>query len=385
MPAAQIYSVVNKIASNIGYTGTNVIDVSSFVKFGQDVLSDTLLTESVYNEIIDRIGKTVIASDEAEDEDRGIVVDAFEYGSILQKLSFQLQSAETSSEWDPAHPENPFAETPKSGIIQKFFEQYIPAFSYKDVSHNDQLKEAFVSPQALQGFLDALYTRMYNAYKLAKQGLSDAAIAGIMVAIYEDCAPTSGGHTQNVNASRRVRHLLTEYNTSYNTSGTNLTDATSMQSQDYLDWVRKQILIDRKNIAKMNKLYNDGSVERRTKEEDIHLDLSIRLTASYAKYWGDTYNDEYVKLPKHKEIVNWGIESAPETVKITLDSEDTTGTTIAKILGFMYDKDAVVATLDKTRFVSFPDAWNNRVCFKLTAERRYVADISENGIIYLND
>lgn len=384
MPAAQIYSIVNDIAGNIGYTGSKVIDISSFVKFGQDVLSDTLLTESVYNKIIDRIGKTVIAIDEAEDEGRGIVVDAFEYGSILQKLSFQLQAAETSSEWDPAHPESPYDETAKDGIIQKFFEQYIPAFSYKDVSHTDQLKEAFVSPQALQGFLDALYTRMYNAYKLAKQGLSDAAIAGIMVAIYDDCAPTGGGHTQNVNAARRVRHLLTEYNTNINT-GTALTDATSMQNADYLDWVRKQILIDRKNIAKMNKLYNDGSVERRTKEEDIHLDLSIRLTSSYAKYWGDTYNEEYVKLPKHNEIVNWGIATAPETVKVTLDSSDTTGTTIAKILGFMYDKDAVVATLDKVRFVSFPDAWNNRVCMKLTAERRYVADISENGIIYLND
>lgn len=384
MPAAQIYSIVNDIAGNIGYTGSKVIDISSFVKFGQDVLSDTLLTESVYNKIIDRIGKTVIAIDEAEDEGRGIVVDAFEYGSILQKLSFQLQAAETSSEWDPAHPESPYDETAKDGIIQKFFEQYIPAFSYKDVSHTDQLKEAFVSPQALQGFLDALYTRMYNAYKLAKQGLSDAAIAGIMVAIYEDCAPSAGSHVQNVNAARRVRHLLTEYNTNVNT-GTALTDTTSMQNADYLDWVRKQILIDRKNIAKMNKLYNDGSVERRTKEEDIHLDLSIRLTASYAKYWGDTYNEEYVKLPKHNEIVNWGIATAPETVKVTLDPSDTTGTTIAKILGFMYDKDAVVATLDKVRFVSFPDAWNNRVCMKLTAERRYVADISENGIIYLND
>lgn len=383
MPAAQIYSVVNTIASNIGYTGTSVVDTSSFVKFGQDVLSDTLLTESVYNEIVDRIGKTIIAIDEAEDDGRGIVVDAFEYGSILQKLSFQLQSAEASSEWDPAHPENPYDETAKSGIVQKFFEQYIPAFSYKDVSHTDQLKEAFVSPQALQGFLDALYTRMYNAYKLAKQGLSDAAIGGLMGAIVADCAPSAGGHVQNVNAARRVRHLLTEYNTSYNTSGTNLTDATSLQNEDYLDWVRKQIIIDQKNIGKMNKLYNDGSVERRTTEADLHLDLSVALTASYAKYYGDTYNDNYVQLPKHNEVVHWGISTAPRTVKVAIDGVTTT--TIEKILGFMYDKDAVVATLDKVRFVSFPDAWNNRVCMKLTAERRYVADISENGIIYLND
>lgn len=379
MPAAQIYSVVNSLAANIGYTGSNVIDVSSFVAFGQAVLSDTLLTEGVYSTLVDRIGKTVIRMDEAEDEGRGIVVDAFEYGSILQKLSFQLQSAETSSEWDPSNPESPYAETAKTGIIQKFFEQYIPAFSYKDVSHYDQLKEAFVSPASLQGFIDALYTRMYNAYKLAKQGLSDAAIGGLIAAIMADCAPTGGGHTQNVNASRRVRYLLGEYNTLFSKS---LTSANSYQDADYLDWVRKQIIIDQKNIMKMNKLYNDGSVERRT--SDVRLDLSVRLTASYDKFYGDTYNDTYVKLPKHNEVVNWGIATDPEKIKVKLTSAGD-AITISNVLGFMYDPNAVVATLDKVRFVSFPDSWNNRTCMKLTAERRYVADISENAIIYLNE
>ena len=381
MPALQIYSIVNDIADNIGYTGQKVVDVASFVAFGQNTLSNPLLTESVYSKMIDRIGKTIIAIDEAEDEERGIVVDAFEYGSILQKLSFQLQSAEASSEWDPAHPENPFLETPKDGIIQKFFEQYIPAFSYKDVRETDQLKEAFVSPQALQGFLDALYTRMYNAYKLAKQGLSDAAIGGVMGAIVEDCAPTAGGHTQNVNAARRVRHLLTEYNTKMTAS---LTEDTALQNSNYLDYVRKVIEVDRKNINKMNKLYNDGSVERRTTDADLRLDLSVALTSSYAKFYGDTFNDNYVQLPPHNEVVNWGIATLPQTVKVSLDGGTTT-TTISKILGFMYDKDAVVATMDKVRWVSFPDAWNNKLAFKLTAERRYIGDISENGIIYLND
>ena len=51
----------------------------------------------------------------------------------------------------------------------------------------------------------------------------------------------------------------------------------------------------------------------------------------------------------------------------------------------MYDKDAVVATMDRSRFVSMYDQWNDRNVFKLTANRRYIADPSENGIIYLCD
>lgn len=377
MPAKQIYQTVNTIAGNLGYTGSTVVDVTTFTAFAADALSDSLKTESVYAELYDLIGKTVIAIDEAEEEDRNIVVDAFEYGSIVQKISFASQASQSSSEWDIAHPENPYAVTRKEGIIQKLFEQYIPTFSWEDVSYADQLKEAFRGPESLAGFTDALYTRMRNAYKIAKLGLADAAIGGLMALVYEDCTADTPG----ANAGRRLRHLLTEYNTKF---GTELTDDTSLQNTNYLEWVRKQIIIDQKNINKLTKLYNDGTVERRTKDTELNLDLSIRLTSSYAKFWGDTFNEQYVQLPKHNEIVNWGIATAPETVKVSVDGGTST-TTITNILGFMYDRDAVVATMDRSRFVSIYDQWNDRNVFKLTANRRYIADPSENTIIYLND
>ena len=376
MSAVQIYNVVNTIANNIKYTGTSVVDISSFVKFGQDVLSDTLLTEGVYNSLIDLIGRTVIAIDEAEDDERGIVVDSFEYGSILQKLSFQLQNAETSSEWDMSNPENPYEEVRKEGIVQKFFEQYIPTFSYKDVAYDTQLREAFRSPESLQGFIDALYTRMRNAYKIAKNGLSDAAIGALVGTIYAGSQET----TPAENSARRVRHLLTEYNTAM---GTELTDATSRQNANYLEFVRRQILIDKANMNKMNKLYNDASVERRTTDVDYKLDISIAFATAYDKFWGDTYNERYVQLPKHTEVVNWGIATAPETIKVSLDGTNTT--TVAKVIAFAYDKDSVVATMDRERFVSIYDQWNDRNVFKLTANRRYICDPSENAIVYLND
>ena len=376
MPAAQIYGVVNKIAKNAGYTGSDVIDISSFVKFGQSALSETLLTESVYSTLYDLIGRTVIAIDEAEDDERGIIVDSFEYGSILQKLSFANQSAESSSEWDIEHPENPYTEVRKEGIVPKYFEQYIPTFSYKDVSYDVQLREAFRSPESLAGFVDALYTRMSNAYKIAKRGLADAAVAGLMGAVMDE----STALTPGVNSARRVRYLLGEYNTLFSKS---LTSADSLEDAAYLDWVRKQIIIDKLNLNNMNKLYNDGSVERRTKDLDLKLDLSVGLTASYAKYFGDTFNDNYVQLPKHTEIVHWGIATDPQKVKVSADGVSTT--TISNILGLMYDKDAVVATMDRSRFVSIYDQWNDRNVFKLTANRRYIADPSENVVMYLND
>jgi len=377
MPAKQIYSMVNTIANNIKYTGNTVVDTSTFVAFAQSALSNSALTESVYNQMYDLIGKTVIAIDEAEEDERNIIVNAFEYGAILQKFSFELQNSESSSEWDIANPENPYAEVRKTGIIQTFFENYIPTFSWKDVSYDSQLREAFRSAEALAGFTDALYTRMRNAYQIAKNGLSDAAIGAIMANIYS----TETGATPTANASRRVRHLLTEYNTSF---GTSLTKDTAMMHTNFLEYVRKQILIDKKNLNKMTKLYNDTTVERRTSEENMNLDLSVALVASYDKFYADAFGVDYIKLPKHNEVVNWGIATTPDQIKIDYDGSGKT-VTISNILGFMYDKDAVVATMDRVRFVSMYDQWNDRNVFKLTANRRYIADPSENAIIYLCD
>lgn len=371
MPAIQIYPAVNQIANNIGYTGDTVVDVTTFVAFANAALSG--MKESVYNKMYDLIGRTMIAIDEAKEDERKIIVDSFEYGSILQKISFQNQDAESSSEWDIQNPENPYSETVKDGVIVEYFENRIPTFSWKDVQYDVQLREAFRSPESLMGFMDGKFQRMRNAYTQAKNGLSDAAI-GALVA-------TVNNATSAQNPARRVRHLMTEYNT---LSGKSLTSANSYLDQDYLEYIRKTIIIDKANLDRMTKLYNTGTVERRTSEEDLALDLSLAVTSSFAKFWGDTYNETFVKLPKHNEVVNWGIATAPDTVKVSLDGGTTT-TTVANIIGLMRDKDAVVATMDRSRFVNFYDQWNDRNCFKLTANRRYICDPSENAILYLND
>lgn len=379
MPATQIYSVVNTLAQNLQYSGNTVIDPSSFAAFASTTMNGSL--EPVYNELYNLIGRTVIAIDEAEDEERGIIVDAFDYGSIQRKLSYISQNSQSNSDYDIQNPESPYAVLPKSGIVQKFFEQTIPTFSWEDVQYDKQLREAFHDPASLAGFWDGLYTRMYNEYKIAKLGLADAAIGALVAHVVAD--------TNDMNYSRRVRNLLTEYNTLY-MGGNPLTKDQALVTPEYLEFVRKQILIDQKNLNKLTHLYNEigasGSevpIDRRSKSDDLNLDISLNIATSYQKFWGDTFNDEYVQFPRHNEVVNWGIATEPEQVKITLDGGQTT-TTVSDIIGVMYDKDAVVATMDRSRFVSIYDEWNDRNVFKLAADRRYTVDPTENTIVYLN-
>ena len=376
--ANQIYAIVNALAKNLGYTSSNVIDVKSFTAFASNTLSGS--KDAVYNAIYKLIGTTVVAIDEAEESARGITVNGMEYGAILRKLSFITQDASTSSEWDIANPENPYAVAAKGGIVAKYFEVDMPTFSYTDAAYDVQLREAFHGPEELAGFVDGLYIRQTNAYRRAKLGLEDAAIAALMGTITTD--------NTDANYSRRVRHLVTEYNDLY---GTSLTSATAYDNADYIDFVREALITDRKNLDKLTSLYNtvgaSGSevlIDRRTKAEDLKLDVSLGFSKKLGRYYADAYNEEFITLPSFNEIVNWGIATDPATAKISLDGGTTT-TTISNILGLMYDRDAVVCTMDRTRFVSKYDEWNERNVFKLTANPRYMVDPTENAIVYLND
>ena len=81
----QIYAICNQIKSNITYTGSNVVDTTSFVAFGTAALQK-INKEGVYNALYDIIARTIFAIDEAEDAGRGIIVDDFEYESLIDHL-----------------------------------------------------------------------------------------------------------------------------------------------------------------------------------------------------------------------------------------------------------------------------------------------------------
>ena len=71
---------------------------------------------------------------------------------------------------------------------------------------------------------------------------------------------------------------------------------------------------------------------------------------------------------------------------MAIKGNDGTGDyTINNVICVMRDKDSVVCTLDKDKFVSFYDTLNDRTVIKGTAERRYISDPSENSLVFYLD
>ena len=82
MPAVQIYQTINTLANNVGYTGQTVVDVTTFTAFAQAAL--TGLREGVYNQLYDMIGRTVIAIDEAKEDERQVVRQSHNNPQIIE-------------------------------------------------------------------------------------------------------------------------------------------------------------------------------------------------------------------------------------------------------------------------------------------------------------
>ncbi len=366
MDIKQIYATVNNIAAVMTKGETKVVDYSSFVSFGNDVLSSETNKETFYNTLVDRIGRTIFAIREYKAANRGILIDSFTFGSILQKVSYKMQEAEYNSTWEKTA-QNPYDIEAKGGIIQKLFAQKLPSFAYTDVVYDYQLESAFVDAQHMGGFINGIYTRMYNALEVSIEGMDNAAVGSFVATVAEEVA--AGTNT------RRVVNLVTDYN---NLKGTTLTATTAMSDESFLEYACVEMGTVIPFLGKLTSMYNDGSVERVTPKDKLKIEVNSEFEKSYNVYLkSNTYHDEMVALPGYSDIPYW---SNPENPRTIYGKEGTAA--VENVIAIFRDEESVLSTLERQKLVNRYDEWNHRTAVKLEADRRYIADTSENAVIF---
>lgn len=376
MTINQIYSVMNDISENIVEGGANVVDTSTFVKFGEDVLSSQTNKEKWFNSLVDRIGKTIIAIRQYKASGRNVTVDSFTFGSILQKISYRLTEAEESPQWNTTGSLNPYTMTQKTGIVQKLYAQDMPTFSFLDVIPDYQVESAWTTPTAMSGFISGLYTRMENGKAVAIEGMENYAIASLYAKVYEQSTAT-----QPVNA-RRCRNLLAEYNTLHPTA--TLTTDNCLETPSFLEFMAIEISMASKGLEKYTTMYNDGTVERFSTKENQIVEIPTYVNKSFEVYLkSNTFHNELVALPNFNEVLYWTSPDDGFDIKVDLGNENVV--TIPNVICAIRDKDSVACTLEREDTASMYDSINRRTYVRMSADRRYVIDTSENCVIFYID
>lgn len=377
MEVKQIYDIVNDITSEVtGQSNLVKEDLSNIADVGTSIF-DSTSTDRYVKSLVDHIGKVIFADRKYIGSVPSVVIDGWEYGSVLQKITTDLPEAEENESWEltdgNSYDVNIFY---KPNVENKFFNKRV-TFEIPMSFTERQVKGSFSSAEQMNGFLSMILNSIEKSMSVKIDSL-------VMRAINNMTAQT----IHNANSVRAV-NLLENYNTKFETT---LTADNALTDPSFIKYASYIIGLYTDRMSKMSTLFNIGGKERFTSKEDMKLILLSDFKQSAMAYLeSDTYHNELVSLPNSESVPYWqgsGTDYAFEsTSKIDVTTQNPTqqGTidvSQSGIIGVMFDKDALgVANLDTrvtTNYNAKAEFYNNYYKF----DCGYFNDTNENFVVF---
>lgn len=385
MAINQINKIVNSIVGQaIGRQNLIGTD-TSFVSLGNEILSSSESTESVYSVLIDRIGRTVSSIRPYFARASKMRRNPMEWGVVLQKLSMPLSPAVENPAWlgvDDTSDGNVLAPANTQKPIQKLFNR-VSTWEHDGTIWNNQLRHAFTSPEAMMAFIDMLFTAVYNSQEMAFENLDNLCRANLIAQLVNE-----------VNQPRVIK-LLTMYN---NINGSSLTPAQAMLDKDFLVYAAQTISLYSQRMETMSVTFNDGSVERHTPRNM----QSMTMLADFAKAFSyvaksEVFHNDIVSMPNYVEVPFWqgykGLASTTnlwdfnETSKVDVlvetGDDSPSEVTTSGVIALLSDFETYGTTVMNQSSSSMYNPRRKFTNYFYQADTGYYNDLSENAIVFL--
>ena len=380
MEVKQIFELVNGITGEItGKTDLVKEDLSNIVAVGKELFTASDVDNYVKS-LVNRIGKTIFVNRKYSGKVPSVVMDSWEFGSVLQKINADLPQATENESWElvngTSYDPNVFY---KPTVSAKFFNSKV-TFEVPLSFTEKQVKESFNTASELNAFISMLYNAVEKSMTVKIDSL-------IMRTINNMIANTFDGDATGV----RAVNLLKAYNTAMGLSGANvLTSDKAITNKDFLRYASMQIALYADRLGTMSTLFNAGGKERFTPKDMLHIVL-LSDFAEGAKIYleSDTFNKELVKLPTAETVPYWQGSgksySFADVSKINVQiakGSTKKDVTLSGILGVMFDRDALgVCNLDRRVTTNYnPKAEFFSNWYKFDAG--YFNDLNENFVLF---
>ena len=377
MKITQIKDLVNSSLKEVD--GTSVLlkeDLSNVVDVGKDILDKDDIDNFV-KKLVDRVGKTVFNNRVYQGSAPSVLMDAWEYGSVVEKVDADMPNVEENDSWNlqdgKSYDQDIFYQ-PK--VSAKFFNSKV-TFDIPMSFTKMQVKSAFNSATELNSFISMLMTKVQNAMTLHLDGL-------IMKTINNFTAQVI-----NSNKGLQVVNLLKGYN---DQTGQTLTSAKALTDPNFIKYANLMINTYRSRISQMSTLFNVGGVHKFTPKENQHLViLSDLASASKVYLESDTYNQQNVQLGSNYDTVPYWQGSGTsyaftDTSSIDVAIKDGASTKEVKksgILGVLFDTSALGVSCQNPRTTT---AVNARAEFYTNFNKydaMYYNDLNENFVVFM--
>ena len=376
MKVTQIKDLVNSSLKEVN--GSSVLlkeDLSNVVDIGKELLNNDDIDNFV-KKLVDRVGKTVFNDRVYQGSAPSVLMDAWEYGSVVEKIDSDLPKVEENDSWkleDGKSYDQDIFYQPK--VSAKFFNSKV-TFDIPMSFTKTQVESAFSSPNELNSFISMLMVKTQNAMTVNLDGL-------IMKTINNFTA-----NVINAKKGMQVVNLLDLYN---KTAQTKVTVDNALTNPDFIKFANLTINTYRDRLTKMSTLFNQAGLNKFTPVDNQHLViLSDLASASKVYLESDTYNQDNVKIANYDTVPYWQGSGTTygfkDTSKIDIaikDGAQTKEVIQTGILGVLFDTSALGVSCQNPRTTT---AVNARAEFYTNFNKydaMYYNDLNENFVVFM--
>ena len=384
MQVKQIYHIVTQITHEVlGSVGIVKEDLSNVVDVGNAIFNSDSVDNYVKS-LVNHIGRVVFVDRVYNGSAPSVLMDSWEFGSVLEKVSCDLPQANSNPSWDlqngQSYDPNIFY---KPSVSVKFYNSKT-TFEIPMSFTEKQIKESFSNAEQLNGFMTMLYNSVEKSMTIKLDGLIMRTINNMIGETIHHEIPDSKNYSTT--STIKAVNLLKLYNDSHTTT---ITADKCLDNPDFIRYATYIISVYSERITKISKLFNIGGKDRFTPKDVLRcVLLSDFKKASEVFLKSDLYNEQYATLPESDSVPYW--QGSGETyafnditrIHIQLASDNTTEIRMNGILGVMFDKDALgVSNLNRrvtTNYNPKAEFYTNFYKF----EAGYFNDMNENFVVF---
>ena len=387
MKVTQIAELVNGITEQVLGKSAELTaeNLKNIVDVGTS-LTDSANIDNYVKALADRIGKVIFVDRPYSGSAPAVLYDAWDYGSILEKISAEMPNATTNETWELTDGKDYSQDVFHKPVVSaKFFNKKV-TFECEQSYTERQVKSAFISPSDYNAFLTMLYNSVEKSMTIKIDGLISRTINNMIAeTVKADFATVSDGDYSNSDSVRCV-NLLKQYNSIVKPS-VDLTTENCMFNPDFLRYSAFVIKSYTDRIKRISTLFNVGGKDRFTPTDKQMLILNSDFAAFEDVYLSsDVYHNEIVKIPNYSTVPYWQSSgknfNRDITTAIDVTLNDNTNIKFGGIVGVLFDHDALGVTCTDRRVNTYYNAkaefYNNFYKF----DSSYFNDLNENFVVF---
>ena len=394
MEVKQIYTIINSVSGEVlGKTDIVTDDLTGIVDLGKEVFNQNAVDNYVKS-LVNHIGKVIFVNRPYAGKVPSVLMDAWEFGSVLEKISADVPAAEENDTWDltdgQTYDQDVFH---KPTVTAKFFNSKV-TFEVPVSITERQVKESFSNAAQLNGFISMIYAAVEKSMTIKADALImrtiNNMIAETVLADAKAFGATAAGNMAGADLSSastaRCVNLLKLYNDKTGAS-TKLTAAKAITDPDFIRFASYVMGTYADRLQSISTVFNVGGKERFTPKDMLHVVLLSDFAKAAQTYlYSDTFNRGDVLLPQAETVPFWqgsgkNYEFA-STGNINIKESGGKAVEISGVLGVMFDRDALgVCNLDRrvtTNYNAKAEFLNNYYKF----DAGYFNDTNENFVVF---